>query len=86
MYELIAYNTDCRYQKDIRYRKYTGNKKLAENFSKIPKIQFSDSGHGIVFVVREHSGKREPLISELADYVYKQLNIIEKKENEHGYG
>ena len=72
-YELIAYNTDGRYPTDVRYRDYTASKKRADGFSKIPKIQFTDSGHGIVFSVREHRGKRKPIIHELSMYVYEHL-------------
>jgi len=73
IYVLEAYNTDCRYPNDIRYREYTSSKKKAEAFNKIPKIQFSDSGHGIVFCSREHSGQRKPIILILRDYVREHL-------------
>ena len=74
-YELVAYNTDCRYQQDIRYREYTNSKKRAEQFNKIPKIQFTDSGHGIVFHSRELKFRehRKPTISILRDYVQEHL-------------
>ena len=74
IYELEAYNTDCRYQQDVRYRQYTTSKKKAEVFERIPKIQFTDSGHGIVFSAMIHSGKRKPTISILRDYVRKHIN------------
>jgi len=73
VYELVAYNTDCRYSQDVRYRVYTTSKKKAEAFDKIPKIQFTDSGHGIVFCTREHKGHREKTISVLRDYVKKYI-------------
>ena len=73
VYELEAYNTDCRYTQDVRYRQYTSSKKKADAFNKIPKIQFTDSGHGIVFHAHETSGKRKPTISLLRDYVEKNL-------------
>lgn len=71
VYELVAYNTDCRYPQDIRYREYTISKKKAEIFEKIPKIQFTDSGHGIVFHAREMKSRegRKQTISTLRDYV-----------------
>ena len=72
VYELVAYNTDQRYD-DVRYRRYTNSKKKAEAFEKIPKIQFTDSGHGIVFCTREHSGLRKQTCSQLADYVRKHM-------------
>ena len=70
IYVLEAYNTDSRYPTDIRYREYTSSKKRAEAFDKIPKIQFTDSGHGIVFSAREHKGHRNPRIHELSSYVF----------------
>lgn len=69
IWELIAYNTDSRYPDDKRYRDYTPSKKKAEAFNKIPKIQFSDSEHGIVFSARPHKGTRKPRITILSDYV-----------------
>lgn len=73
VYVLEAYNTDSRYQNDIRYREYTTSKKRADLFNKIPKIQFSDSGHGICFSANEHKGHRLPHRTELSKYVYEQL-------------
>ena len=73
IYELIAYNTDSRYPNDIRYRDYTASKRMAAQFSKIPKIQFTDSGHGIVFQSHPHSGKRNPRNTYLWNYVHEEL-------------
>lgn len=78
-YELVAYNTDSRYPDDVRYREYTSSKKRADLFNKIPRIPFSDSGHGIVFSVREHTGKRKELRDELSDYVFQQM-LKQKQE------
>ncbi len=75
VYELLAYNTDSRYRDDVRYRKYTTSRKLAEAFGKIPKIQFTDSGHGIVFTFKIHVGTRKKLRSEVADYVKEHLKL-----------
>lgn len=72
IYELEAYNTDMRHYLDVRYRDYTTSEKKAVNFSNIPKIQFSDSGHGIVFVARLVT-KRKPKITTLSDYVREHL-------------
>lgn len=80
IYELIAHNTDQRYPDDIRYRGYTSSKKKADLFSQIPKIQFTDSGHGIVFNARLHKGKRKPEIRELSDYVWKNLCILKEED------
>lgn len=71
VYELVAYNTET--YTDIRYREYTTSKKKASRFQQIPKIQFTDSGHGIVFSVFEHRGKREKPIYSLSEYVLKHL-------------
>ena len=82
VYILEAYNTDCRYSYDVRFRTYTTSKRKMEAFNKIPKIQFTDSGHGIVFHAREHTGKRRPNINILQDYV--RNNMLTQKEPEHG--
>ncbi len=76
IYLLEAYNTDSRYPNDVRYREYTTSKIKAERFNRIPKIQFSDSGHGIVFHSHEHTGKRKELRSELWNYVHEELSKI----------
>ena len=73
VYLLEAYNTNSRYSSDIRYREYTTSKRRAELFDKIPKIQFSDSGHGICFSATEHKGHREPRRTELSNYVTEQM-------------
>jgi hypothetical protein len=45
--------------KDVRYRAYTTSVAKAEAFKRVPKIQFTDSGHGVVPVVKEMaSGER----------------------------
>ena len=73
---LEAFNTDCRYRDDIRYRAYTTSQRKADLFKQIPKIQFSDSGHGIVFSAREHTGRRERSIYTLADYVRENMDAF----------
>jgi hypothetical protein len=77
VYELRGYNTDSRYHDDIRHREYTTSKKKAELFAQIPKIQFTDSGHGIVFAAIEHRGRREP--TRHMDYVREQLDILKER-------
>jgi hypothetical protein len=54
---------------DVRYRAYTTSARKAEAFKSVPKVKFTDSGHGIVPHVAEHRGKREPAINVLADHV-----------------
>ena len=82
VYLLEAYNTDSRYPTDVRYREYTTSKRRAEAFAKIPKIQFTDSGHGIAFSAREHKGERKPTRTELSSYVMSNMvkAIKPKKE------
>ena len=82
VYLLEAYNTDSRYPDDVRYREYTTSKRRAEAFAKIPKIQFTDSGHGIAFSAREHKGARKPTRTELSSYVMSNMvkAIKPKKE------
>lgn len=59
---------------DVRYREYTTSARKAEAFKRVPRIQFTDSGHGIVPFVREHKGRREPCIRVLADHVREALS------------
>jgi hypothetical protein len=73
VYVLEAYNTDSRYPNDIRYREYTTSKTKADLFNKIPKIQFTDSGHGICFYAREHKGHHKELRHELSEYVFTNM-------------
>lgn len=58
----------------VRHREYTTSKRKAELFERIPRIQFTDSGHGIVFTASPHSGKRLPTIR--MDYVREQLVVL----------
>ena len=72
---LEAFNTDSRYRDDIRYRAYTTSKRKAEAFDRIPKIQFTDSGHGIVFAATElpPRTRRLPTLSGLSEYVREHM-------------
>ena len=74
VYELIGYNTDSRYPDDIRHREYTTSLKKAMLFEEIPKIQFTDSGHGIVFAAIPHKGSRLP--TRHMRYVSEQMEIL----------
>lgn len=58
---------------DVRYREYTSSIRKAEAFKAIPKIQFTDSGHGIVPVVKDAPKRREKPISSLREYVTENL-------------
>lgn len=48
---------------DCRYRDYTTSAAKAEKFRRVPKIQFTDSGHGIVPTVSEVSSRKLPKIN-----------------------
>ena len=74
IYELLAYNTDSRYPDDVRHREYTSSKAKADRFDRIPKIQFTDSGHGIVFSATPHRGKRQREVNTLRDYIQKHTH------------
>lgn len=82
IYELRVFNTDRRYNDDIRYRQYTSSRTLAKYFEKIPKIRFSDSGHGIVFgIYPKPTGKpRLPCINILDSYVRTELAKIKNRK------
>ncbi len=61
---------------DCRYREYTTSAKKAELFKTVPKVQFTDSGHGIVPHVHEHSGRRFPRNMMLADHVQEHIAAL----------
>jgi hypothetical protein len=63
---------------DVRYREYTTSKKKADLFKRVPRISFTDSGHGIVPHVREHSGRREPRNMLLQDHVVDSIVALNK--------
>lgn len=76
LWELTAYNTESCYSNDIRYRSYTTSERKAKAFNQIPKIQFTDSGHGIAFMAWPAKNRSKPLINHLAEYVQKSLRDI----------
>ena len=81
---LEGYGTDSRYGDDVRYRAYTRSRAKAEWFGRIPRIQFTDSGHGIVFVATELAPrtKRLPLRHSLSDYVREHMQAAARREAE----
>lgn len=81
-YELTAYSTESFGPSSIRYRDYTTSLVKANRFNAIPKIQFTDSGHGIVFSYRIHKGKKDKVIKELRDYVDKHMKFSASKRGE----
>ncbi len=75
-WELLAVTTET--PNEIRYRRYTESERKAEMFGRIAKIQFTDSGHGIVFAARELApGEgRKAQVSHLLTHVEKALKSI----------
>lgn len=73
VYCLEARNTQN--WQDVRYRAYTTSAKRAAAFERIPKINFTDSGHGIVFTQHEHprGKRREPNEKMLSAYVAEHM-------------
>ena len=84
-YRLEAFSTDQR-SDDVRYRAYTTSKTKADRFGFIPKIRFSDSGHGIVFSSSEvRPGERRlPTILTLSRHVERCLAGLPEDENGDG--
>jgi len=64
---------------DIRYREYTTSAKKADLFKSVPKVKFTDSGHGIVPVVNEHHGKKLPRNMILQDHVVDAIKRLNSK-------
>ena len=64
---------------DVRYREYTTSAKKASLFKTVPRISFTDSGHGIVPSVREHRGRREPRNMLLCDHVQDHMVARERE-------
>jgi hypothetical protein len=60
---------------DVRYREYTTSVRKAEAFKKVPKIPFSDSGHGIIPVVKDHTGRKDKPITALREHVTSNLKV-----------
>lgn len=72
VWRLEAYDTEMR---EARCREYTTSRRMAEKWERIPRIQFTDSGHGIVFLATPHTGRREPTIRRM-DWADKHLREI----------
>lgn len=83
-YELIGFNTDSRYRDDVRHREYTTSAAKADEFEKIPRIQFTDSGHGIVFQAREMAPGERRKEKRRMSYVDEQLAIIRTRKTREG--
>lgn len=57
IWELSGYDTELR---GDRFREYTASELRSLAWERLERIEFSDSGHGIVFIREEHSGRRKP--------------------------
>ncbi len=68
---LIGYSTEEHGEHGIRHREYTSSARTAALFAQIPRIQFTDSGHGVCFDALPHSGKRKPV--RRMEYVYEHM-------------
>jgi len=55
----IGYSTEEQGENKIRHRVYTQSEITAEAWRRIPRIDFTDSGHGIAFTSYAHNGKRK---------------------------
>lgn len=81
VWELVGYDTgDHGSATRERYRAYTTSQKTAELFCRIPKIQFTDSGHGIVFHAFTHTGKRKPERRGNEDHVRREMANLRRHE------
>lgn len=60
---------------DVRYREYTTSSRKAKAFKAIPRIQFTDSGHGIIPAVKDHMGRKDKLVSTVRDHVLCHLKV-----------
>jgi hypothetical protein len=60
IFELLGYSTEEHGEDAVRYRAYTSSYRKADAFAKIKRINFTDSGHGIVFVAEKKTGPRKP--------------------------
>ena len=70
VWELVAYDTELR---EARAREYTSSPRRAEAWKRIARIDFTDSGHGIVFQATPHSGRRKPTLRGMTEHVNSEL-------------
>lgn len=64
---------------EVRYREYTKSLGRAGMFIKIDKLQFTNSGHGVVPVVREWSGRRLPAVLALQKWVDEKMEALQRE-------
>lgn len=77
VWQLVGYSTEERGERGIRHREYTTSARTADLFARIPRIDFTDSGHGICFVAEPHNGKRWPV--RRMEYVAQQMARLRKE-------
>jgi hypothetical protein len=82
MWMLEGWSTEERGEHAVRYRAYTTSEKRAAEFEQIPKLQFSDSGHGVVFSAIPCTGRRKdkPEKRDMHGYVSQQLAILRARK------
>lgn len=79
---LEARSTDSR-EAGVRYRAYTQSRGRADRFGRIPRIQFTDGGHGIIFTAEPHAGRRAPARDNgMSPYVDRELRRIEREDRD----
>lgn len=67
---------------DVRYRCYTQSVKTAERFKKVKRVEFTDSGHGIVPVVTDGKPPYQKPVYNLYRYVTDQMALIREEEKQ----
>lgn len=76
VWECVGFSTEEHGENGIRHREYTTSEIKAELWGEIPRIQFTDSGHGIEFHASRHSGGRSPEKRGLRDHVDENLKRL----------
>lgn len=97
IWALEVYDTEMRV---ARSRRYTSSEITAIAWERIPRIDFTDSGHGLVFQSHKHSGKRQevnpygyskrtaelPTLKRAVRAERKQLDVATSQLDEFGGG
>lgn len=74
-FALEVYDTE---QREVRCRRYTRSAKKAEAWERIPRIDFTDSGHGLVFQARPTSSGPNQRRPTLNPWAYKSHEDAQK--------
>lgn len=72
----IGFSTEEHGDASVRHREYTTSARKAEQWNEIERIDFTDSGHGIVFSATPHRGPRAPERRGLRDHVERELKRL----------